>query len=112
MKKRSILPNKIEKRLYNSNVRPTLGQKVVVTRADGTQYIAEVIQIHGSIKNWILKVRTVNDDGTTTTEEVADLVVEAVVILKDIALSEVFKAAWQWVKNLFKKKPKKEPSLS
>lgn len=114
MQKRKVTPitSKIEKRLYESNVPVRMGQKVLVTNSDGSQYIAEVIQIHGNVKNWILKVRKVNDDGSTSIEEVADLVVEAVIILRDIVLSEVFKAAWQWIKNLFKKRPQNNPSLS
>ena len=80
------------------------GQKVLVTASDGTQYVGEIIEFHGRIKNWITKVKKVNDDGKVEVKEVADLVVEAVIVVKDIVLSDVFKAIGEWFKNIFKKK--------
>lgn len=102
------MKTQIQKRVKSARVTPKVGQKVLVTAADGTQYLAEVIELHGKIKNLITKVKVVREDGKVEIQEVADLVVEAVIVLKDIVLSQVFKAAWQWVKNLFSKK---EPQL-
>lgn len=94
----------ISKRIANADIVAKVGDKVVVTRADGTQYIGEVIEMHQRVKNWITKVKKVNDDGTTTIEEISELVADAVIILKDVILSDVFKTIGQWFRNLFRKK--------
>jgi len=104
---RNLPTQEIKKRIDGSSVTPKVGDKVLVTRADGTQYLAEIIEIHADIKDWILKVKKVDDDGQTTVEEVAGLVVDAVIIVQNIVLSDVFRAISQWVKNLFRKKNKK-----
>jgi hypothetical protein len=96
----------IRQRIKEGNVKPKIGDKVLVTRADGTQYLAEVLEIHADIKDWILKVKKVDDDGITSVQEVSNLVVDAVIIVQNIILSDVFRAFSQWVKNLFRKKPK------
>ena len=101
------LPNKeIAKRIENTTVPVKVGDKVLVTRADGSQYLAEVIEFSSDIRGWITKVKKVNADGSTSIEEVAELTVEAVMILQDIVLSDIFKTVMQWLRNVFRKKPK------
>lgn len=112
MKTQQKTPNqKIQKRLNSPDVKPQLGQKVLITNPDGTQYVAEVLSIHSKIKNWILQVKKVDEDGKVEIEEVADLVVEAVIIVKDIVFTDVFKALVLWIKKVFRGKPQAQPSL-
>jgi hypothetical protein len=49
-------------------------------------------------------VKRVDDDGKVTVEEVAELVIDAVIIVKDIVLSDVWKTIGQWFRNAFSKK--------
>jgi cephalosporin-C deacetylase-like acetyl esterase len=97
-------PNaKIKERIEKATVKVKLGQKVLVTNADGTQYLAEIAEFHEQIKGWITKVKIEGKDGYTF-KEVSELVVDAVMIVKDITLSDVGKAIAQFFKNLFSKK--------
>lgn len=103
-----IEPNEvIAERIQKATVNVKAGQKVLVTNADGTQYLAEIIGFHDRIKNWITKVRVAGEDGKYEVKEVADLVVDAIIVVKDIVLSDVGKAIAQFFKNLFKKKTPK-----
>lgn len=97
----------IAETIENPEVKPKVGDTVVVTKKDGTQYIGIIVEMHTRIKNWITKVKKVNDDGTTTVEEVSELVVDAIIIVKDIVISDLFKVIAQWFRNLFRKKAQK-----
>lgn len=80
-----------------------IGDKVLVTGPNGLQYMAEVVELHGDIKGLITKVKRAKEDGSYTVEEVSGLVVDAVVVLRKVVLSDVAKAAWSWIRGLFKK---------
>lgn len=77
-----------------------IGQQVVVPDLG---VIGEVIEISNDIENLVLKVKVASEDGFKTVD-VEDLVVEAVVVVKKIRLSEAFKFLWMAIKNLFRKK--------
>ena len=103
---RNLPTRAIAERIQNTTVPPKIGDKVLVTREDGTQYIAEIIEISKDISGWVTKVKKVNADGTTSIEEVAELTVEAVMILQEIVFSDIFKTIAQWFRNIFRKKQK------
>lgn len=93
----------IAKRLAQAGNKAKVGQKVIVTNPDGSQYVAEILEFHEQIKGWITKVKVAGKNGYEV-KEVADLIVDAVMILKDISLSDVGRAIGQFFKNIFKKK--------
>lgn len=86
----------------SNGVTPKIGQKVLVTAKDGSQYMAEIFTLHSKVKNLITKVRVAKQDGSYTIQEVSELVVEAVILVKDITISELAKAFVQYLKNIFK----------
>jgi hypothetical protein len=101
----AMMPNGIIfKRLKRNNSKPKIGALVLVTRLDGSQFVGEIHELHERIKNWIIKVKRIDDDGIVTIEEVADLVIDAVIIVKDIALSDIWKTIGHWLKNTFRKR--------
>lgn len=83
----------------------SIGDKVYIPELG---VIAEVSELHKDVKNYITKVKLVKEDGTVEIIEVANLVVEGVILLRKIVFSEVVKAAWSWFSNLFRKK---QPSV-
>lgn len=99
--------NKIAERLKNAETKPKVGDKVLVTKQDGTQYIGEIVKMHERIKNWIVEVQKVDDDGKVTIEEVGNLVVDAVIIVRDVVVSDIWKVIGQWFRNIFRKKDQK-----
>lgn len=93
----------IAKRVARAGGKAKVGQKVLVTNPDGSQYVAEILEFHERVKGWITKVKVAGKNGYEI-KEVADLIVDAVMILQDITLSDVGRAIGQFFKNIFKKK--------
>lgn len=66
----------------------------------------EVLEMSDKVKGLIAKVKVAGADGKYTTHEVADLGVDAVIVLRDIVVSQVFEVIVSWVKQLFRKRKK------
>lgn len=77
------------------------GQKVYVPELG---VFGEILEISNGVGGVITKIRIANADGTFSEKEVSELVVHAVVVVKDVIASEVFKVIANWVKSWFKRK--------
>ena len=79
-----------------------IGDKVVLP--DGQ--LAEVLELSKDIKGLITRVKIMRENGSYYEKEVADLVVDAVIVLREVFVSDVFKTFSTWFKQLFKRKRK------
>lgn len=77
-----------------------LGQQVIVPDLG---LVGEVVEIALNVENLVLKVKVATADGFKIVP-VEDLLIEAIVIVKKVRFSEVFKLLWVAIKNIFKKK--------
>lgn len=82
-----------------------LGQQVKVNIPNVGEVVGEVTEISKDIKNLITKVKVAIGDGFKE-YNVEDLIVEAVLIVKKIRLSQAFKLLFTAIGNLFRKKKK------
>lgn len=77
------------------------GQKVYIPKLG---VFGEVLEISNGVGGLITKIRIANADGTFSEKEVSELVVHAVVVVKDVVASDMFKVIANWVKSWFKRK--------
>ncbi len=84
-----------------------VGDRVKITSGEWAGYIGEVVGFVEKGKNWIETIKVITDNGGVEFVEVTNVVVEFVKLLEDIGKSNVFKKFWKWLKNIFKKKKKK-----
>jgi hypothetical protein len=61
----------------------------------------EIIEMSDKVKGLITKVKIAGVDGNYTIQEVGNLTVEAVILLRDIVLSDVVKVLSTWVRKVF-----------
>lgn len=80
---------------------PKIGDKVYMP---SLKVFGEILEIADGVNGIITKVRIANADGTFTDIEVRQLVVDAVVVVRNIMASDIFKVIANWVKGWFKKK--------
>jgi hypothetical protein len=94
--------------VIDPHAKPKVGQKVFLPDLN---CFGEIVELHNRVKAWVAKVKITNADGSTSIQEVADLTVQAVVILNDVVASDAFKTLFTWLKSLFKKKNKPPKQL-
>lgn len=86
-----------------AKVNPTgkafIGQDVAVPDLG---VIGEVAEISSDVKNLITQIKITTQDGIAF-EEVEDLIVDGVYLVRKIRISTAFKLLFQAVKNLFSK---------
>jgi hypothetical protein len=78
-----------------------IGQKVYVPSLN---LVGEVQAISDKVKNLITHIKIAREDGEFDIKEVQDLVVEAIVIVRDVIFSDIWKVIGAWVKGIFKRK--------
>jgi hypothetical protein len=76
-----------------------IGQKVYIPELD---IYGEVVEVSDKVRGLITKIKVAGKDGYEF-KEVANLTVEAVIVLRDIVASDVFRAFGAWVSKLFRK---------
>jgi hypothetical protein len=79
-----------------------IGDKVVLPNGQ----IAEILEFSKDIKGLITRVKIMRENGSYYEKEVADLVVDAVLVLREVFLSDVVKTFAHWFNQLFKRKRK------
>lgn len=83
-----------------------IGMKVkAINPETGAEIIGEVVEISNQVRNLITKIKVESKDGVQLVE-VSGWVVDAIKIITNVGKTNVFKAFWEWLSGLFKKKNK------